>query len=139
MAAAGLFVVDSSVAIGWLFDEQSDEYTEASLDALAGGHGLAPRWLGVEILNVLLSLERRKRLSAGQAVDLLRHLQHLPVRVHDSAASLFELHALAARYRLTSYDVLYLEAALATGLPLATRDRALRQAADECGVGVWGA
>jgi len=27
--------------------------------------------------------------------------------------------------------------ALATGLPLATRDKALRQAATESGVGVW--
>jgi hypothetical protein len=47
----------------------------------------------------------------------------------------FELHALTNRHRLTSYDALYLDAALATGLPLATCDNALRQAAQECGFG----
>lgn len=137
MASRGLFVVDCSVAIAWLFDEQADDYTEAALDALSTGFAVAPRWWTVEVLNVLLTLERRSRLAARQAVALLRHLQHLPVHLRDHDASLFELHALAARHQLTSYDALYLESALATGLPLATRDKALRAAAVESGVGVW--
>ena len=89
------------------------------------------------MLNVLLTLERRKRLVAGKAVDLLRHMQRLPVHLQDSRVSIFELHALSIRHQFTSYDALYLEVALATGLPLATRDKALRQAATESGVGVW--
>ncbi len=136
--AVGLFVVDCSVGVAWLFDEQADKYTEAALDALAGGFAAAPRWLGVEVLNVLLTLERRKRIKAGKAVDLLRCLQALPIRLQESSASLFDLHALAAQHRLTSYDALYLETALSTGLPLATRDHALRQAALDSGIGVWG-
>lgn len=100
MAATGLFVVDCSVSIAWLFDEQADDYTEAAL-------------------------------------DLLRHLQRLPVRLQESRASLFELHALAIRHQLSSCDARYLDAALVTGLPLATRDKALQQAAVDSGVGVW--
>lgn len=137
MAASGVFVVDSSVGVAWLFDEQADAYTEAALDALVGSFAVAPRWWSVEMLNVLLTLERRERLAAGRAVELLRHMQRLPVRLREHQASVFELHALALRHRLTSYDALYLEAALATGLPLATRDKALRQAARDSGVGVW--
>jgi predicted nucleic acid-binding protein len=139
MATTGLFVVDCSVSIAWLFDEQADDYTEAALDAMVGAFAVAPRWWSIEVLNVLLTLERRKRLAAGKAVDLLRHLQRLPVRLHESRASLFELHALAIRHQLSSYDTLYLDAALATGLPLATRDKALQQAAVDSGVGVWSA
>jgi predicted nucleic acid-binding protein len=137
MTATGLFVVDCSVGIGWLFDEQGDDYTEAALQALAVSFAIAPRWWGIEVLNVLLALERRGRLVPGKAVEALRHLQHLPIRLHESNSSLFELHALANRHQLTSYDALYLDAALATGLPLATRDKALRQAALDSGVGVW--
>lgn len=137
MAATGIFVVDCSVSIAWLFDEQADDYTEAALNALVGTFAVAPRWWNVEVLNVLLTLERRKRLAAGKAVDLLRHMQRLPVHLQDSQSSVFELHAIAIRHQLTSYDALYLEAALATGLPLATRDKALQQAATESGVGVW--
>lgn len=132
-----LFVVDSSVAVGWLFEEQADELTEAALQALGAAAAVAPRWWGIEILNVLLALERRARLSPGKAVEALRLLQALPVRLLESQSSLFELHALAERHHLSSYDALYLEAALATGLPLATRDKALRQAAIASGVGVW--
>jgi predicted nucleic acid-binding protein len=139
MAATGIFVVDCSVSIAWLFDEQADDYTEAALSALVGTFAVAPRWWNVEVLNVLLTLERRKRLAAGKAVDLLRHMQRLPVRLQESQASVFELHAIAIRHQLTSYDAFYLEAALATGLPLATRDKALQQAATESGVGVWSA
>lgn len=139
MAASGIFVVDCSVSIAWLFDEQADDYTEAALDALGGAFAVAPRWWNVEVLNVLLTLERRGRLVANKAVELLRHMQRLPVHLRESQASVFELHALALRHRLSSYDALYLETALATGLPLATRDKALRQAAIESGVGVWAA
>ena len=138
MAASGVYVLDCSVSIAWLFEAQADAYTEAALDELAGSFAVAPRWWSVEVLNVLLTLERRKRLAAGKAVEVLRHLQGLPVRVHDSRASVFELHALAARHQLSSYDALYLDAALATGLPLATRDKSLQKAALESGVGVWG-
>jgi predicted nucleic acid-binding protein len=137
--AAALYVVDCSVSIAWLLEEQADDYTEAALDALASGHAVAPRWWNVEVVNVLLTLERRKRITTGKAVELLRRLQNLPIRLRDSTASAFELHALAAQHQLTSYDALYLEAALADGLPLATRDKALQQAANACGVGVWGA
>ena len=67
MPEAGLFVVDCSVAIAWLFDEQADAYTESALDALAESFAVAPRWWKVEMLNVLLALERRGRLAPGRA------------------------------------------------------------------------
>lgn len=134
---SGLFVVDCSVSLGWLFEEQADAYTEAALDALPAAFAIAPRWWSIEMLNVLLALERRERLTPSKAIEALRLLQRLPIRLYESHASLFELHALACRYRLTSYDALYLDAALATGLPLATRDRALSRAAQESGVGLW--
>jgi predicted nucleic acid-binding protein len=130
-------VVDRSVSIGWLFDEQADQYTEATLQALTQSSAITPRWWLVETLNVLLALERRERLAVGKAVEALRLLLQLPVQLRDTQTSIFELHALANRHRLTSYDALYLDMALATGLPLATRDEALRQAATESGVGVW--
>ena len=137
MTLPAVFVVDSSVGIAWLFEEQADDYTDAALQALTQSFAVAPRWWHVEVLNVLLVLERRKRLASGKAVEALRHVQRLPIHLRDSQASIFQLHALANQHHLTSYDAIYLDAALATGLPLATRDRALRQAAIDSGVGVW--
>lgn len=137
MAATALFVFDCSVSVAWLFEEQANDYTESALDALSKGYAVTPRWWNVEMLNVLLALERRNRLAPGKAVELLRFLQRLPIRLRESNMSVFELHALAHRHQLTSYDALYLEAALATGLPIASRDKVLQQAAIDSGVGVW--
>ena len=139
MAAPASFVIDCSVSVAWLIETQADAYTEAALDALTASYAVAPQWWHIEVLNVLLSLQRRGKLAASKSVELLRYLQRLPIRVHQSQSSTFELHALALRHQLSSYDALYLDTALATGLPLATRDKALQQAAIESGVGVWGA
>lgn len=95
-----------------MFDQQADDYTEAALTALVGTFAVAPRWWNFEVLNVLLALERRKRLVTGKAVDLLRHMQRLPVRLQNSQASVFELQALSIRRQLSSYVALYLEVAL---------------------------
>ena len=45
------------------------------------------------------------------------------------------MSALARTERLTPYHAAYLELAVRHGLPLATRDAALRQTADGLGVG----
>lgn len=131
------FVVDCSVSVAWFFEEQADAYTEAALDALQSAPALAPAWWSVEVLNVLLMLERRGRLTPTDAVQALRLMQRLPVLTRPTQANPFELHALASRHRLTSYDALYLDLALSTGLPLATRDKVLARAAEDSGVGVW--
>lgn len=46
--------------------------------------------------------------------------------------------ALAERHGLTVYDATYLELAIRTGLPLATRDKRLRAAAGDRGVALLG-
>jgi predicted nucleic acid-binding protein len=58
------FVVDCSVSAAWLFEEQADDYTEAALDALASAPALAPGSWILEMLNVLLMLERRRAPSS---------------------------------------------------------------------------
>lgn len=131
------FVVDCSVSIAWVFPSQADAYTESVLDALATAPGLVPKWWDIETLNVLLALERRDKLSTHDAHSALRLLHQLPIQRFETTASLFELHALARRYRLSSYDTLYLDAAIKQGLPLASRDKALILAAEESGIGVW--
>ncbi len=77
MITVGIFeaVVDCSVGIGWLFDEQADPYSESALHALTVSFAVALRWWTIEILNVLLALERRERLAAGKAMEAL-HWYH---------------------------------------------------------------
>ena len=68
---------------------------------------------------------RKHRLTLGS------FLRDLPVSIDDlTVAQAWQTTAvLAARFQLTVYDAAYLELAQRLSLPLATRDRALRNAA----------
>ena len=67
-------------------------------------------------------------------------LRSLPVDIDPETTSLAwsDTLDLAERHALTVYDACYLELALRTGLQLATRDRQLRNAAEQAGVRVLG-
>ncbi len=60
----------------------------------------------------------------------------LPIHLiaSDQTSALGRIADLAATHALTAYEAAYLAAAVTFGLPLASRDRALRQAARKAGV-----
>lgn len=130
------FVLDASVTFAWLFSSQADAATEALLDRLRGGAALAPQIWPLEVANVLLVAERRKRIEPAQSARFVTLLQALPIELdpttghHATRGAL----ALARAHALSSYDAVYLDLALREGLPLASRDQALVAAASSLGV-----
>jgi predicted nucleic acid-binding protein len=90
----------------------------------------------VEMANVLAMAERHGRLDAARVGRFLDALLALPVTLDHGATATIgpALVRLARVHRLTAYEASYLELAVRTGLPLATRDAALRRAADGAGV-----
>lgn len=94
----------------------------------------------LEALNGLFAAERRRRVDAGRRTTLARFLRELPVRLDvETADQAWESTAeLAERFRLTVYDVAYLELAHRRRLPLASLDGDLRQAAVAVGVEILG-
>ncbi|HMO45296.1 MAG TPA: type II toxin-antitoxin system VapC family toxin [Rubrivivax sp.] len=128
------FVVDASVAAAWLLPEEATPYTEAMLAAIADGGVWAPALWLLEIGNLLLSAERRRRIDAAKRIELVAAAAALPLRIDRELPDLVALDALAAAYRLTSYDAIYLELARRRALPLATLDRKLLAAMQSVGV-----
>ena len=124
-------VVDASVTMAWCFETEADAYADAALHALRHGGGLVPAVWTLEVANVLLLAERRRRLSRGDADRFLGILSQLPITVADAptTADVDGVMTLAREHRLTAYDAAYLALASMTRAPLATRDRALRAAA----------
>jgi predicted nucleic acid-binding protein len=88
----------------------------------------------LEIGNLLLSAERRRRIDAAKRADLAAAAAALRLRIDREPVGLVELDALAATHRLTAYDAVYLELALRRGLALATLDRELLAAMRCAGV-----
>jgi predicted nucleic acid-binding protein len=121
------FVLDSSVALAWLLQDEANERTDALADRLEQENAHVPSIWSLEVGNALMTALRRKRISNGDFERCISALLALPIEV-DTAAGLAGVLLIAQRFGLTSYDAAYLELAQRRGFPLATLDEKLRQA-----------
>ena len=126
-------VVDASVVVAWLFDDEDEPRADRVLEQLAEDGALVPQLWHLETRNSLLTAERRGRLSSGEVKERLDALKGLPITT-DEDSDLQSAFALARVHGLSLYDALYLELAKREGAELATLDGPLGQAAVAEGV-----
>ena len=133
------FIVDNSVVISWCFQDEMSEYADAVLDRLADAHALVPGIWPLEVTNVLLMAQKKKRLSRAGSARFLELLRSLPIVVEQEipARVFAEIFALAEDTGLSTYDASYLDLAMREGLPLASLDKSLQKAAKNCRVPVF--
>jgi len=138
--SAAAFVVDCSVAMAWLFQDEGTPKTKALLNRLATETALVPAWWFIEITNVLAMAERKGRITPPQSDAFIADLSKLGIERDNEASERAFTHllSLCRRHRLTSYDAIYLDLAIRRSLPLATLDDDLRRAARKLGVGLLG-
>lgn len=124
------FVVDNSVVMSWYFKDETNKYADTVLDKLTGATAVVPSIWPLEVVNVLIVAERQKRLSESDSIRFLTLLSQLPIVVeYERPEMMKELLALARAYNLSSYDASYLYLAMRKGLPIATLDNKLIEAA----------
>ena len=133
------FVIDSSIVAAWYFDDESDAYADAVAVSLPKTVAVVPSIFHLEIANILIIGERRKRSTEAKAAAFLSRVSVLPFIVDGQTPSRAwsDTIALARAQGLTSYDAAYLELALRESLPLASLDRDLKAAAKALGVPVF--
>ena len=92
----------------------------------------------LEIANALVLAERRRRITPADIAEFITLVEALELEVHHEADSraLGDVLGLARREHLTAYDASYLELAMRLGVPLASKDRELCDAAERVGVTV---
>ncbi|NNU45754.1 type II toxin-antitoxin system VapC family toxin [Rhizobium sp. WYCCWR 11279] len=122
------FVVDASVAAAWLLADEESRTAEEALSFLETEDALVPDLFWHEIRNILLTAERRKRISNEDVLACLMRLTSLPLRTVASDDHLPILR-LAGKYQLSAYDAAYLALAVAENVSLATLDAKLERAA----------
>ena len=129
-------VLDASVTISALIEEDRSEEARAIMREIANVGATVPSLWPVEVGNILLLAERRRLLSGAARQDHLNDLSRLPITVdHEMAGHAWHASmSLAERHRLTLYDAVYLELSQRRGLPLATFDAVLRRAATAANV-----
>ncbi|HET9097216.1 MAG TPA: type II toxin-antitoxin system VapC family toxin [Candidatus Baltobacteraceae bacterium] len=122
-------VLDSSMVISWLIDDERDMVAKAAAAAVVSNGAVVPALWRWEVQNALLAAERRKRIDPAGIEAALTQLAALPISVN-AAPPLFgpELD-IARRMNISVYGAAYLELALSRGAQLMTRDERLADAA----------
>jgi predicted nucleic acid-binding protein len=108
--------------------------TEAILDRLADDTAIVPALWELEASNVLLLGERLRRLTESQSARFVALLGQLPIHVDSASVDMGAVLSIGRRHELTAYDAAYLVLAEREGVPLATLDAKLRDAAQAAGV-----
>lgn len=120
------WVLDCScVAPLFLLDEEQNDVEELFVRAASGkGRVLVPGLIRLEILNVLATAVRRRRMHENEAEQTLHWLNNLPWEIEESPDAFAQLRILhwAEKHSISAYDAVYLELAERYGAYLKSRD-----------------
>ena len=114
-------VVDASVALKWVIDEEGSE--AASL--LAGESLSSPSLLLAECANALWAKARRREITVDEMLERLSLLRSAPVLLVPLEDLVEDATRLAATLDHPVYDCLYLALAVREGSRLITADQQL--------------
>ena len=134
------FVIDNSVVMAWCFEDEISPYADSILDSLENTTAIVPSIWPLEVGNVLLVAERKKRLSAAASNKFISLLSELPIIVDQEPPDrmIREIFSLARKYQLSTYDASYLDLAIKRELPIATLDDRLIAVAKKINVTIIG-
>jgi predicted nucleic acid-binding protein len=124
------FVLDCSIAIGWLFEDEMTPEGDALMERVAREGAVVPALWHYEVANVLLQATRRSRIEGRRILPMLQYLSRLPIATEAEPRGFAWADQITGAYALgiTVYDASYVFLARRLNLPLATRDAAVRRA-----------
>ncbi|MBI5117797.1 type II toxin-antitoxin system VapC family toxin, partial [Candidatus Poribacteria bacterium] len=71
--------------MAWCFEDEGNAYAEAVLETLESCEAVVPSIWPLEVGNILLVAERKKRLSEADVVRFLALLSNLPIMVEQES------------------------------------------------------
>ena len=130
-------MIDNSIVLAWCLADESHAVADGAMRAVIEDGAVVPGIWWYELRNALVVNERRGRLEPADTQATLTDLRELSIAIdrdHDEGTIL----NLARSHELSVYDAAYLEVAQRRGLPLATLDDRLRNAATSTRITVFG-
>lgn len=127
------FVLDASVAVGWVVARQASAYSRGIRLRARREPYHAPVLWRLEVVNALRMLERRRAIAADAADIAADILERMRPVFHQAEETLGESLGLARKFDLSAYDASYLALALELRLPIACSDGPLRAALTRAG------
>lgn len=131
-------VADASLCGAWILADESSGEAERLLARITSGSVqlVVPALWHYEMLNLLRSAVRRKRLAAEDLDLAVETLERVPMTMEDlpGAPARRRILYLAAQFELSAYDAAYLELADRFKIALQTNDAKLKAAAKQLGL-----
>ena len=131
-------VADASFCGAWILPDESSGAAERLLmRAISGAIELVvPALWHYEMLNLLRSAVRRKRLATAEMDLAVEALERVPMKLEDlpGAPARRRILHLAMQFELSAYDAAYLELADRFKIALQTNDAKLKAAAKQLGL-----
>ena len=126
-AGGPIVVIDSSVAIKWLVEEDDSATALRLLEAWETGRvsPVAPAWIDVEVGNILWKKARRNEITHPEASEHLKDFLELEFSRVPADALLPAALDLALRFGTSVYDSLYLALSECESRPFVTADERL--------------
>jgi len=122
------FVIDASVAIKWLVEEQG---TDEALRLLEKAKLSAPDLLIAECANILWKKVRRNELSKDEAQIAARLLEQADIEILPTRHLLASATSLAIEIDHPAYDCIYLALAIERDWQFATADERFQRKVQE--------
>ncbi len=133
------FVLDASVTLSWLFQDENDHTAEVVAGLLlANERAIVPLIWWFEVRNVIVVGMRRQRVTAERVRAFLAESETAPIDIDDEIPAEQAVFEAAYLHHLSFYDACYLELAVRERVALATLDKSLARAAVAAGVPLIG-
>jgi len=126
-------VIAPSMAISWVLPDERSDLGDSILYETGSMRRITTGLFWYEYRSILVSNERRKRLSRPEIPACLAEIQLLRIQEHNLTDHQWII-SLAFKHGLTAYDASYLALALQKEAILATNDKKLAKAAFAEGV-----
>ena len=132
------FVLDASMTMACLFEDESPKATAEVLNQIVESGVTVPAIWRLEIANAFRTSVRRRRCTDDYVDESLDNLRELPIAtdLETDSRAWEATHELSRIENLTPYDACYLELAIRLGATLASCDADLVAAARRRGVDV---
>ena len=131
-------VADASFCGAWVLTDESSGAAESLLARIISGSVqlVVPALWHYEMLNLLRSAVRRKRLATEDLDLTVESLERVPMTLEDlpGAPARRRILHLAMQFELSAYDAAYLELADRFKIALQTNDAKLNAAAKQLGL-----
>lgn len=138
-SGTAVFVLDASVAFGWIVTTPLNWYANRVMSSLGTKRPVVPTsWIS-HVADLLLGAERQGLVTQAVTAAKLPTLRGFPILFDDETDARMwgDIRDLARTHDLSVFAAAYLELALRLTLPLATTDASLSRTAISAGVSIF--